>query len=199
MTGFIDVIGNWVIAHGTLRYLFVAASIILQGELGTFVSVTLILKNYLAWGGFLAAALGGIVFYDAFLFSIGKFLKNKPLGDKWEKKIMTKKKVGRYLRDSLGHFLIIARFLAWINIAAVILAGLMDMKFKDFFKNRLFADALWILALALGSYLILSGLLLLNLQQIEIGIAVFLIIAFASHAVFRKCLARKNGSSLPRE
>ena len=80
MTAFIDAIGGWVIDHNTLRYLFVVGSIILQGEIGTFISVTLILKNYLSWGVFFAAALGGIVLYDGFLFSIGKALKNKPLG-----------------------------------------------------------------------------------------------------------------------
>ena len=195
MTAFIDAIGGWVIDHNTLRYLFVVGSIILQGEIGTFISVTLILKNYLSWGGFFAAALGGIVLYDGFLFSIGKALKNKPLGEKWEKKIIENKRISRYLQNNMNHLLIVSRFLMYINVGAVVLAGLTNMKLKDFLKNRIFADTLWILALTVGSYLILSGLILLNLQQIEIGIAIFLVIAFAGHALFRKSLSRKNGLS----
>lgn len=193
MTAFIETIGEWVINHQTWENFFVAAGIIIQGELTAFISVTLVLKNYLTWGGFLLPALTGIAVYDGLLFSLGKFLKNKPLGKKWEKKIRENKKVEKHLRRNLGHLLIVARFLVYVNVAAVVLSGLMDMKLKEFIKNRLFADILWLSVLAFGSYLILSGLTLLKLEQIEIGIAVFLILAFTAHALFRKFLAKKAG------
>ncbi len=193
MTTFIDAIGGWIIDHNTLRHLFVAGSIILQGELGTFVSVTLVLKNYLSWGGFFIAALGGIAVYDGFLFSIGKFLKNKPLGKKLKKKIIKNKRINHYIHNNLGRLLIVSRFLLYINIGVIVLAGLMNMRPKEFFKNRLFIDALWISVLALGSYLILSGLTLLKLRHVEIGIAIFLILAFTAHAVFRRFLKKRIG------
>jgi len=195
MTGFIETIGGWVINHQAWENLFVALAVILQGELGTFVSVTLVVKNYLTWTGFFLSALGGIILYDTLLFSIGKALKNKPQGVRWENKIRKNEKINRYLRNNLGYLLIIARFLMYINIGAMVLTGLMNMKTKEFLKNRIFADFLWISVLTAGSYLILSGLTLLKLRHFEIAIAVFLLAAFAGHAFFRKILAKKADQS----
>lgn len=188
MTTFIDAVGHWVINHQTLRHLFVAGGIILQGELTAFISVTLVLKKYLSWDGFLLSALAGIVLYDSFLFSIGKFFKNKPLGRKWEEKIMKSERMQLYLRHYMSHFLVVARFLIYVNVGAVVLAGLTDMKLKEFLKNRVFADALWLAVLTGGSYLILSGLTLLNLRQVEVGIAIFIILVFVANALFRRFL-----------
>jgi membrane protein DedA with SNARE-associated domain len=83
----------------------------------------------------------------------------------------------------------------YINIGAMVLAGLMNMKTKEFLKNRIFADVLWVSVLTVGSYLILSGLTLLKLRHFEIAIAVFLLVAFSGHALFRKYLAKKTGQS----
>lgn len=191
MNGFIDTVGAWAINHETLRHLFVAVAIIIQGELGTFVSVTLVLEKYLTWTGFFLSALGGILLYDSFLFSIGKALKNKPLGKRWENKIRHNTKINRYLKNNLSYLLIVARFLMYINIGAMVLAGLMDMKTKEFFKNRFLADILWISVLATGSYLIISGLTLLKLRHFEIAIGLFLVAALAGHTLLRKFLAKE--------
>lgn len=192
MTTLIDVLGQWVIDHYTWRYLIIATGAFIQGEITIFIAVTLILNNYLDWGGYVLAVLSGLAFYEIFLFWLGKSLKNAPLGKKWEMKIMKSEKMQRYLRHHMDHFLIISKFLIYINVGAIVLSGLMNMKFRKFLTNRLIANVLWLSAITVGSYLILSGLTLLKLKQIEIGMVVFLILVFIANALLRKQLTKET-------
>ncbi len=190
MTALIDALGQLVINNYGWRHLIIAAGILVQGEITVFIAILLILNNYLGWGGFFVAVLSALIVYEGFLFLLGKKLRNTTLGKRWAEKIMKNEKTKQYLRHHLNHFLIIAKFLVYVNVGAIVFSGLTNMSLKSFLRNRLVANGLWFGAIAIGSYLILSGLTLLKLHQIEIGVAVFLIFLIIANVLLRRHLKK---------
>lgn len=191
MASLLDILGQWVINHYSWRHVIIALGILIQGEITVLISVYLILNNYLGWGGFLLSIAIGLFVYEVFFYVLGRSLKDTPLGLWLEKKIPFNEKIHYYLNHHIDKFLVLSKFVVYVNVGVIFLSGWMKYRFKSFIKNRVIANTIWLTVITTGAFFVIGGLSLLRLRQMEIAILVLLILIFGSKHLLKKFLGKE--------
>ena len=191
MTSLLDILGQWVINHYAWRHLIIAAGIFIQGEITILIGVYLILNKYLGWGGFLLAIGVGLLFYESFFYMLGRVLKDTPFGLRLERKIPYHAKARFLLHNHADKFLIISRFLAYVNVGAIFLSGWIKIDLKKFLVHRITANVIWVSAVMGGAFFVVGGLGLLRLRQMEIAIVIILVLIFGGKHLLKKILGKE--------
>lgn len=191
MFNLLDISGQWIINHYSLRHLIIALGILIQGEITVLIGVHLILNNYLGWGGFLLAIAIGLVVYESFFYLLGRSLKGTSLGSRLEKKIPYHKKILFHLQNHINKFLIISKFIVYVNVGVIFLSGWIKFDIKSFIKNRVIANTIWLSASITGAFLVIGGLSLLKLRQMEIAILVLFVFVLSWKYLIKKLLGKE--------
>ena len=196
MADLLDVAGQFIIAHYEWRHLIIAMGILIQGELTVLLSMYLILNGYLGWGSFLLTAGISLFAYESFFYLLGKYFKDTALGKKIEKRIPQHAKMQFYLHKNATLFLILSKFVVYLNVAILLLSGWTKMSSAKFFKHRFAANAIWLGLNGFIFFFVASGYNLLRsqkiLQRIELGVfAVILLIIFGSKYFLKKVMEKE--------
>lgn len=191
MTSLLDVLGQWVINNYSWRHVIIALGILIQGEITVLISVYLILNNYLGWGGFLLSIAIGLFVYEGFFYVLGRSLKDTPFGLRLEKKIPFNEKIHYYLNNHIDKFLILSKFIVYVNVGVIFLSGWMKYRFKSFIKNRIIANTIWLTVITTGAFFVIGGLSLLRLRQMEIAILILLVLIFSWKHLLKKFLGKE--------
>lgn len=190
MTPLLETLGEWILNHYSLRHLIFALGVVIQGEITILIGVYLILKNYLGWGGFLLAIGAGLLVYETFFYTLGKMLQGTGRGLRLKDKILSRPSMHAFLHNHADKFLVLSKFIVYINIGVIMLSGLMNIDVKRFIRGRVAANVLWASSMIVGSYLILSGLALLKLHQVEIAMLILLAAIFGFKHLVTKIIGK---------
>ncbi|HXF43964.1 MAG TPA: hypothetical protein VNK70_00585 [Candidatus Paceibacterota bacterium] len=190
MAPILENLGEWIMLHYSWRHIIFGLGVVIQGEITVLIGVYLILKDYLGWGGFLTAIGIGLVVYETFFYALGRSLQNTERGFRLKERILGRKQMHAFLHNHADKFLVASKFIVYINVGVIILAGLMNISLKRFLKGRLAANALWAGSMIGGSYLVLSGLTLLKLHQIEIAMLAILVLVFGMKYLLTRALGK---------
>jgi len=191
MTPLLENLGEWILNNYSLRHLILAVGVVIQGEITILIAVYLILRNYLGWGGFLLAIGTGLLVYEAFFYALGRLLQGTERGLRLKERILRRPMMHVFLHNHVDKFLVLSKFIVYVNVGIIILSGLMNIGLKRFIKGRFFANLLWAGSMIGGSFLILSGLTLLKLHQIEIAMLVLLIALFGFKHLVKKIIGKE--------
>lgn len=191
MTPLLENLGEWILTHYSLRHLIFALGVVIQGEITILIGVYLILKNYLGWGGFILAIGIGLIVYEAFFYTIGRLLQDTERGTRLKNKILSRPRMHAFLHNHADKFLVLSKFIVYINVGVIMLSGLMNVTLKRFVKGRLAANVLWAGSMIAGSYLILSGLTLLKLHEVEFVMLVLLVFIFGFKHLVTKIIGKE--------
>ncbi len=188
-----DVLGQFILNHYAWRHFIIALGVLIQGEITLLISMYLILNKYLGWGGFLLAVGISLFVYETFFYFLGRYLKDTPLGLKIEKKIPHYAKVQFHIHNNATTFLILSKFVVYLNLAILILSGWAKVSFAKFLKHRLTANAIWLLLNSVIYLLIASGFNLLRsakiIHQLElVVVGIILLIIFGSKRLLKNLI-----------
>jgi len=191
-----DVLGQFILNHYAWRHFIIALGILIQGEITILIAMYLILNKYLGWGGFLVAVGISLFLYENFLYFLGRYLKDTPFGLKVEKKIPHYAKVQFHIHNSATVFLILSKFIVYLNLAVLILSGWMKMNFVKFLKHRLAANVIWLGGNSVIYLLIASGFNLLRtariIHQFElIVVGLILVLIFGSKHLLKRLIEKE--------
>ncbi len=190
MTPLLENLGEWILNNYSWRHLIFALGVVIQGEITILIGIYLILKNYLGWGGFLLAIGGGLLVYEAFFYTLGRLLQDTARGLRLKDKILSRPRMHMFLHNHADKFLVLSKFIVYINVGVIMLSGLMNISVKRFVKGRVTANVLWASSMIAGSYLILSGLTLLKLHQVEFAMLVLLLMVFGFKHLVTKVIGK---------
>ncbi len=197
MGGFLDNLGQIVLTHQAWSHYLIALGILLQGEITVLVSVYLVINGSLGWLDFLVPAFLGILLGDYLLYFIGKTLRDTRFGWKMYKKLKQNKTAQfytYYVSQNLKKITILSKFLIGTNFIAMLAVGWTKVKFRKFFKPHLLAVASWLFGMTIVAYFLAGGVYLLKAEkvfrQVEIGIAVVLVIMIGGEVFLKRMLGR---------
>ncbi|KKU98983.1 MAG: hypothetical protein UY32_C0009G0012 [Candidatus Jorgensenbacteria bacterium GW2011_GWC1_48_8] len=191
MTPLLENLGEWILNNYSLRHLILAVGVVVQGEITILIAVYLILRNYLGWGGFLLAIGIGLLVYEAFFYILGRMLQDTERGLRLKEKILRRPMMRVFLHNHADKFLVLSKFIVYVNVGVIMLSGLMNISAARFIRGRLAANVLWAGSMVAGSFLILSGLTLLKLHQIEIAMLVLLVAIFGFKHLVKKIIGKE--------
>ena len=200
MGGLLDNLGALVVQHPAWSQWIIAAGTLLQGEIAVLVCVFLVVNHSLTWTEFIVPSLGALIFGDISLYVIGRLLRNTRIGWRFYKKHKNNRRTQLYLyyvRENVQKLLIASKFLFGANIISILAISWSKVKFPKFLKSQLTGALLWFFLMTGVAYSFASGLTLLKsekiFQQIEIGIAVVILIIFGGEYFLRKFIRKMFG------
>jgi len=174
-------------------------SVFFLGEIVVIPTLYLSLLGYLNFTTVFAIAVGAPVVYEHIWFAIGRIIPRKKIYDL---------PFVEYIRpnmDRLENFfschgsrcVFYSKFVLGTRTAAVLLAGIHDMPLVSFSKANIMANILWTSLLALGAYLVKSGVMIVteNLMHIRVGISLFILLFIVFMWVVKKRFRKEVLSS----
>jgi len=173
-------------------------AIILQGDLAVLFAMFLIVGGALTWGKFFSVALGTLAVGELLLYLGGRLIRNTRFGWRWYKRMKTSRRVqyySYYITQNLTKLMVTARFLVGVNFVVLLLAGWSRTKFGSFLKSYLMGLLTWFVSISIVAYFLMSGLSYLKsekiFRQIEIVVAVFIVLFFAGEFLMKKLLKKR--------
>ncbi|MGC9603026.1 MAG: hypothetical protein ABSF47_00985 [Minisyncoccia bacterium] len=198
MGSLLDSLGALVVHYPDWSHWIIAVAILIQGEVVVLVSVFLIAAGNLTWGGFIIPAISSLIVGDMFLFFLGRAMRNTRFGWKLYRKIKHSKRTQFYLfyvRENINKLMIISKFLVAANIFAVFAVSWSKVSFARFMKSQLTSVLLWFFSATAVAYFFASGFTYLKsekvFKQIEIGLAVVMVLMFVGEHFLRKILSKR--------
>ncbi|KKU91514.1 MAG: hypothetical protein UY23_C0001G0120 [Candidatus Jorgensenbacteria bacterium GW2011_GWA1_48_11] len=201
MSNLLDLLGNWVIQYYGWRYLIIGLGLTIQEEITIIVSVYLLSNHYLSWLGFLLTLAATFFIYEMFFYLSGRYIRNTFLGRYIERKIPNYAKLQFQLHKNATVFLILSRFVMYLNTGVLFLSGWSGLGFKKLIKARVVANIFWLGGLVILSYFSLSAVNALLAHRAEIAVVVFLVLILTIQYIIKKAILEENqaGSTLSKK
>lgn len=204
--GILDNLGALVLQYPEWSHWIIAIAILFQGEVVVLVSVFLIVSGSLTWSGFIIPSVASLIVGDALLFFLGRMVRNTRLGWRWYLKMKHSRRAQFYLyyvKENLNKLMIISKFLVAANVFAVLAVSWSKVNFGTFLKSQFTSVMLWFFSATAVAYFFASGFSYLRsekvFRQIEVGIAVVMVLMFVGEHFLKKLLQKKfqAGNKVP--
>ncbi|MFH0806331.1 MAG: hypothetical protein V1885_01230 [Candidatus Brennerbacteria bacterium] len=193
--GILDNLGALVIQYPQWSHWIIAVAILFQGEVVVLVSVFLVVSGSLTWGGFIIPAVASLIVGDTFLFVLGRMTRNTRFGWKLYIRMKHSRRAQFYLyyvKENINKLMIISKFLVAANVFAVLAVSWSKVSFGKFLKSQFTSVMLWFFSATAVAYFFASGFSYLRsekvFRQIEIGIAVVMVLMFVGEHFLKKAL-----------
>ncbi len=143
---------HYLPALGPAVYLFIIVAMIIEGEIFLFAAAFLASQGYLNPGLTFLALFGGVMLGDSFWFWLGHKINH------------TNNVIGRWLVARTGRFdgpllnnslrtIFISKFVYGAHHLMMMRAGVIKLKFREFFKDDFAANLVWVLVIGGLGYL----------------------------------------------
>lgn len=181
------------------KYLIMALITILQGEVAVILFMHFVLKKQLiSFQEMVLVVLLTIIFWENFVYLLGRNIRGTRLGWKFYKKIKEKRKIHIYfyhLKENLTKLILLSKFIPAVSFPFLFVIGWVKTKWRDFLKSYFLSLILWFLIVLVIAYSFNSGLFYLKenkiFKHIEILIALFIIILLFLEFIIKKIFFRK--------
>ena len=168
---------------GPAVYLFIIAAMIVEGEIFLFAAAFLASQGYLSPEFTFLAIFGGVMLGDSFWFWLGHKINHS---NTWLSRWLVAK-TGRFDEALLNNSLrtiFISKFVYGAHHLMMMRAGVIKLKFREFFKDDFAANLVWVFIIGGLGYL--SGASFQFVKQylkfteyaLAIGVALFFIADF---------------------
>lgn len=197
MEGILDNLGRLIIQYPEWKYLIIAGSMILQGEIAVLVLTYLVINQSLTWGEFILVGLSALFIMETFVYLGARIIRHTRSGWRIYKKIKPNRRLQFYLfylKKNLTKLFVISKFLPATNFVLFFLTGWTKTKWGQFLKSYLVSLLLWFAAMTTIAYFLMSGLYYLKVakifRQVEIGIVLFIVLIFGVEYIIKKLLKK---------
>lgn len=189
MDSLLTALGQLIAQYPAWTYVIIGIGMALQGEAMIVFAMYLVAGEVLTWGQFFIATYVIVIFYEHFLYFVGKALRRTRFGWKLYRKYKARRRIQLYtyfLKKNLARLLVVAKFVPGMNFLVIALAGWSKIPIRTFTTSYIISLTLWFIGVAGVAYGIVTGLRYLMFQNIEIGIVALIVLIFIAEFLVKK-------------
>lgn len=187
----------WIAQNPSWTDAILAAGMLVQGELTIILGTYLALGGTITWTQFFVMTLAALFAGETFVYALGRTIRTTRFGWRFYRKRKHNKRTQLYtyqLKQNMGKFFMIGKFVPAMNILMLFLAGWTRTKFGPYFRAYVRSALVWFASITFLAYLTMSGIHLLKASNVirdaEIGIVAVFVVLFGGELLLKNMFDR---------